>query len=139
VTGENKPSLHSEGGFTLIEVVIAMVILSVGLLALEALGIYASRMVTRAHRESMYVASATSRLEDVAGRIRAGVSLASVPAEETLSDGAKLTWTEVANPGATTLRSVRVKVTPPAAVGERPVMRASDSLSLSVDVFLPTP
>lgn len=50
-------------GFTLIEVLIAMVILAVGLLALESMGIGAARMVARADRESEYTAVATAELE----------------------------------------------------------------------------
>lgn len=138
--GDVSARAQTEGGFTLIEVVIAMVILSVGLLALEALGIYASRMVARAQRESMYVANATSYLETVSGQIRTGqaiTALTPVP----LSDGAVLTWQ--AQPTSATLSRVQVKVVPPARSTDphaaAAVMTHADSLVLSVDVFVPPP
>ena len=46
-------------GFTLIEVLIAMVILAVGLLAVEAMGIGAARLVARADRQGEFTALAT--------------------------------------------------------------------------------
>ena len=58
-------------GFTLIEVLIAMVILAVGLLALESMGIGAARLVARADRESEYTALATAELEAALSRFRA--------------------------------------------------------------------
>ena len=44
----------SVDGFTLIEVVVAMVILALGLLGLEALGIGAARSIATADRQSGY-------------------------------------------------------------------------------------
>jgi type IV pilus assembly protein PilV len=51
------------GGFTLIEVLVAMVILSVGLLGLEALGIGAAKSVSKAGVQSRYTAAATRATE----------------------------------------------------------------------------
>jgi len=65
---------HPRAGFTLIEVLIAMVILAVGLLALESLGIGAARMVARAERRSSYVAMATDTLERTLSRLREGLA-----------------------------------------------------------------
>ena len=64
--------LKSRDGSTLAEVLIAMVILAVGLLALEAMGIGASRQVTRADRNSEYTALATTEMEQVIGVVDAG-------------------------------------------------------------------
>lgn len=61
---------RGSGGFTLIEVLIAMVILAVGLLALEALGVGAARMVNRAQVQSTWAAVATDTLERTLSRIR---------------------------------------------------------------------
>jgi prepilin-type N-terminal cleavage/methylation domain-containing protein len=58
-----EPRLRGREGFTLVEVLVAMVILAVGLLALEAVGIGAARMVARADRESELTALAADRLE----------------------------------------------------------------------------
>jgi len=57
-------------GFTLIEVLVAMVILAVGLLALESMGIGAARMVARADRQSEYTAMATADLEAALNQFR---------------------------------------------------------------------
>ena len=64
------PRPGAQGGFTLVEVLLAMVILAVGLLALEALGIGAARMVNRAQVQSTWAAVATDTLERTLSRIR---------------------------------------------------------------------
>lgn len=53
-----------EAGFTLIEVLVAMVILAVGLLGLEALGIGAARSITRAEENGDRTMVATRVMED---------------------------------------------------------------------------
>ena len=53
----------SEAGFTLIEVMAAMIILAIGLLGLQALGIGAARSVVRADRQSELAAIATATIE----------------------------------------------------------------------------
>ena len=62
-------------GFTLVEVLVAMVILAVGLLALEAMGIGAARAVARADVQSEYTALATQRMEETLMRVRQGLPL----------------------------------------------------------------
>jgi prepilin-type N-terminal cleavage/methylation domain-containing protein len=57
-------------GFTLIEVMIAMVILAVGLLSLEALGIGAARMVTLSEKQGRYATLAASTMESLRNEIR---------------------------------------------------------------------
>lgn len=60
----NDPArLRSRDGFTLIEVLAAMMILTVGLLGLEALGIGASRLIVRAEKESRVSTLAARSLE----------------------------------------------------------------------------
>lgn len=65
---------RSTAGFTLAEVVFAMVILSIGFLGLQALGIGAARMVSRADREGRYVRVATQELEGALQQIRLGIT-----------------------------------------------------------------
>jgi prepilin-type N-terminal cleavage/methylation domain-containing protein len=62
-------------GFSLVEVLVAMVILAIGLLALEALGIGAARAVARADVQSEYTALATERMEQTLLRIRQNLAL----------------------------------------------------------------
>lgn len=53
-----------QAGFTLIEVLVAMLILAVGLLGLEALGIGAARTITRAEEQSEFTMVATRIMEN---------------------------------------------------------------------------
>lgn len=64
---------RSEGGFTLIEVLVAMVILAIGLLGLEALGIGAARSLALAERQSSYVTLASDSLESALHQLRQGI------------------------------------------------------------------
>ena len=65
-----RSPVAGQQGFTLIEVLIALVILAVGLLALAGLGIYAVRAVAQADRNSRAATVATLYLEDALQQIR---------------------------------------------------------------------
>lgn len=65
---------RDEGGFTLIEVLIAMVILAIGLLGLEALGIGAARSVALADRQSEWATRAAASAEEALQEIRAHIA-----------------------------------------------------------------
>lgn len=131
---------RGDDGFTLIEVLIAMVILAVGLLALEAMGIGAARMVARADRQSEHVARATARIEMVERELRRNNGVASAASQQavTLTDGAVMTTTitgrstDVAPDNE--LYAVRVKVTPRAT---DKALSVKDTLSLRTNVFIP--
>lgn len=66
--GERLPA--SEAGFTLIEVLVAMLVLAVGLLGLEALGIGAARSIALADRRSELTAVAASTVEQKQRELR---------------------------------------------------------------------
>ena len=68
---------RGRAGFTLIEVLVAMVILAVGLLALQAMTIWAARTVARADRQGEFTAIATADLERSLARFRAGQAVTS--------------------------------------------------------------
>jgi prepilin-type N-terminal cleavage/methylation domain-containing protein len=103
------------GGFTLIEVLIAIVILAVGLLALEAMGIGAARAVARAGESSEYTALATDKMERALNLARQGQT---PPPEDVVLDGARVqTSTVVTAAGTRNLYTVTVTVTPPANRG----------------------
>ena len=120
---------RGNGGFTMIEVLFAFVILAVGLLSLEALGIGASRLVARADRQTVYTTRATARLEQALSAVRQSQPV------DTRSDtlpGALLT---VRGPfAANGLRTVIVTVMPSATNG---VLAPRDSLVFSGSVFVP--
>lgn len=101
--------VRGQDGFTLIEVLIAMVILAVGLLGLEALGIGAAKMVGRAERQGDYITAATTRLETTMAQLRQ-TGGPTPPAEQTEEiPGARLR-TQSASNGR--LWTVTVTVTP---------------------------
>jgi prepilin-type N-terminal cleavage/methylation domain-containing protein len=73
VITRKTPPLGEEG-FTLIEVLAAMVILAVGLLALEALGIGAARTLALAESGNELVAAGTTAMENAQQRVRRELS-----------------------------------------------------------------
>lgn len=126
---------RADAGFTLIEVLIALVILAVGLLALEAMGIGAARMVARAQNQSEYAAAASDTLEKTLNRIKAGGGTAGNTVY-TLADGAGVALTvartDLDNAStALDLWSVTVTVTPPSGG----VLRPSDGVTLRSNVL----
>ena len=97
-------------GFTLVEVLVAMVILAIGLLALEAMGIGAARAVSRADLQSEYTALATERVERALSLIRQNQAVAGL---DTVTREATLTTTVAqAAAGTRTSFTVTVTVTP---------------------------
>ena len=137
MTTDRRPP-RGEEGFTLIEVLFAMLILAVGLLGLEALGIGASQAVTRAQKQSRFAVVASDTLERTLSRIRRDES----PADGTYAgtvgaSGREDTLrvevlTELVGTGPTPLRSVRVTVVPyPGSA----VLSRSDSLTVTGYVY----
>lgn len=128
---DNAPARRRrDGGFTLIEVLMALMILAVGLLAVEAMGIGASKMVGKARRQSQLTAIATTELERVVAQLRTNPFIA--PADRTLAVTGGTMVTDVSQNG--NLWSVSVSITPSrtnAVVGRNDVIR------LSANVFRP--
>lgn len=65
-------SPRSAGGFTLIEVMVALVLLAVGLLSLQALGIMAVRSNGLAQKNSRAAATAAQYMETAMNQMRGG-------------------------------------------------------------------
>lgn len=99
-------------GFTLVEVLVSMIILAVGLLALESLAIGGARMVARAERETQYTALATEHLERALERIDQGQN---PPGQQFSQPDGSLVQTVVtrAPAGGQFVYTVAVTVTPP--------------------------
>lgn len=72
-------ALRCEEGFTLIEVLIAMVILAIGLLGLEALGIGAARSLAEAETRNETVALATGAMEQAQQKVRREINASTPP------------------------------------------------------------
>lgn len=102
------------GGFTLVEVLIAMLILAVGLLGLEAMAIGASRTIATANQMTEYTLIASQQLETVLAQARSGQNPG--PSVTALANGTTVDTNVQRNPqgAAGTLFTVRVTVTPPA-------------------------
>lgn len=101
----------SEHGFTLIEVLIALVILAIGILGLEALGIYAVRAVAQADRNSRSAATATLYLEDALQQIR-NDRIPQSCTGKLLANGDRVTRLVTIGSSAATASRVMVTVTP---------------------------
>ncbi|HEX6748024.1 MAG TPA: prepilin-type N-terminal cleavage/methylation domain-containing protein [Longimicrobium sp.] len=125
---------RADAGFTLIEVLIAMIILAVGLLALESLGIGAAASVRRADVQSRYAALATNELETALNEIQRTPAVAQ-NSSFTTTDGVRVfrTVTSSAVAGTTyNLYSISVRVLPPTS--NRGAVLTSDSVNMTSNV-----
>lgn len=133
MTSEQQAAAARRGsaGFTLIEVLIAMVILSVGLLALESMGIGAARMAARADARTSYTAIAADTMEGTMNRIKAGNG-ATGTTTYTHKSGAGVSLS-VTNQVAGTMKlwTVSVTVTPPTSS----VLKSYDGVTVSSNVL----
>ena len=136
-----------DAGFTLIEVLIAMVILAIGLLAVEALGIGAARSVQRARVQSAYSALASDELEQAMVTISQAPTASITEKNYTVGSGSgatsgarvkrTATFTAVAGTapgrgGNLNLWTVTVSVLPPSG---STVIRTSDSVHVVSNVI----
>ncbi|HEX8347523.1 MAG TPA: prepilin-type N-terminal cleavage/methylation domain-containing protein [Actinoplanes sp.] len=109
-----------DAGFSLIEVLVAMVILAVGLLAIEAMAIGAARQIASANHTTEYTLLASEQLETQIRRVRAldqdpqagdftvnGARVQVVPTQATVAG--------VSGAGGT-LWTIAVTVTPPSTL-----------------------
>jgi prepilin-type N-terminal cleavage/methylation domain-containing protein len=105
-------SVAGREGFSIVEVLAAMIILAVGLLALQAMAIGASQRIAAANRQTAYTHQAGEFVEQALNAIRLNADPAT--GQETLENGALMqrvvTQTEL---GTTTHFEVAVTVTPP--------------------------
>jgi prepilin-type N-terminal cleavage/methylation domain-containing protein len=93
-------TLKSNRGFTIIEVLIAMIVLTVGVLALVSTAALVTRMIARGQRSadaSAFMARRVERLRAVASGQLAGACAAPLPGADTLYRGTNWvainTWT----------------------------------------------
>lgn len=119
-TDPRLPAPRPDAGFSLMEVLIAMVILAVGLLGIEAMAIGASRQIASANRTTEYTLIATEQLENELRRLRTttqdpqpgyfmvdGARVQVVPEQEAVAGAAG---------AGGTMWTIAVTVTPPSIV-----------------------
>jgi type IV pilus assembly protein PilV len=135
VTHRNDRS-RPDAGFTLLEVLIAMVILSVGLLALEGLTVGSAKVTASANRRSRYAEVATDTLERTLSRLAEGQAVTNSSFYVNSNSGSSTALATVTiTPGltatspATSSWNVLVRVIPTVST------RLSDSVSLSASVI----
>jgi type II secretion system protein I len=103
---------HPSSGFTLVEVLVAVAVLAVGILALTGSSAVINRMIGRGKVETQAAMAAARRMEEL--RLLAGSTTPRCSASEFASGGPALeggllaTWTV---PPSGTVRRVRVEVT----------------------------
>jgi prepilin-type N-terminal cleavage/methylation domain-containing protein len=103
---------RAEGGFSLVEVLIALVILSVGLLALEALGVNAARLVAASQRHDAFVSSASAMLERSVAQVRSGVAVDT--ATKSVNGGTVKVTSSTSTVGGRTLTQLQARAVPAA-------------------------
>jgi prepilin-type N-terminal cleavage/methylation domain-containing protein len=129
----------ANGGFTLIEVMIALVILAVGLLGLEAMSIAAAKLTARAAATSEYTSRAGTQMEGIITRIQMN--------DATLTSPYCPSSTAMPSPSGRTLARMRTCAT---KVGNgwtvtvtvlpqsiHPALTTRDSIRLTANVFDP--
>ena len=121
---------RATAGFTLIEVMIALVILAVGLLSLEALGIGAARVNTLAEKQSRYTAAAVTGMEELRNAVHAtpGALPISSQAKVAISGGDTVLVARSATRAAQRQARLSVTVTP-TTTGNRLVRAAPVTLN----------
>jgi len=104
---------ESERGFTLVEIVIALVVLSVGLLGLASTAALTTRMIAQGQRHSQTAALANQRLE-----ILRATSCPVLTAGSEAVGQVRLIWF-VQSPGGERTREVILHVSSPTGAGWR--------------------
>ena len=133
VTAVVLSAAERRAGFTLIEVLFAMVILAVGLLGLEALGVVAVRSLGFAERNSRASVTASRYIEDALEQVRRGQRPASFACELPNGDRVTRNIAYTAPPNATAVARVSISVT------VTPRVAASAPAPVTVNSFVYSP
>jgi type IV pilus modification protein PilV len=71
-TRPGRCGVRGQAGFTLVEIIVALLLLAIGLLGVEALALNASRMMARAEKQTIWMGVAADTLERTVAQIREG-------------------------------------------------------------------
>jgi prepilin-type N-terminal cleavage/methylation domain-containing protein len=118
-------------GFTLIEVLVAMVLLGVGLMAVQALGFSAARSTALAERHTEYALAATRTMEQVIDSLRSGLPVASCSAVADAQAATFEVFREIRGDGAGRLRIVVEARAKAGMAGQPPAWQIETDLYLS--------
>ena len=125
---------RNEQGFTIIEIIIAIIVLTVGILGLVTTGALVTRMIARGQRSAVAAAFGSRRLE----RMRAGACIAAqrVDGQDTLYRGS--TWVAVNTWTFTTVgdQNYRLKVVTLYRTTQNRVRRDSTETTIPCNPFL---
>ena len=134
-------TLTNKKGFTIIEIIIAIIVLTVGILALVSTAALVTRMIARGQRSadaSAFMARRVERLRAMASGQLAGACALPVPGADTLYRGSNWvaynTWTVTNVPGQ--LQNYRIKVVSTYKTVKNRVRRDSMETTFSCDPFL---
>lgn len=121
---------RDESGFTLVEVLVAMLILAVGLLGLEALGITAARSIALAERQSGFAVIAADSLESAMHQLRQQ-AIPSQFCQTNLDYGDRLSRSvDTSNPQ---IARVTIRVLP----GSSTMTAPADTFEIASSLYLP--
>lgn len=103
---------RNEQGFTIIEVMIAVVLLTIGVMALVGTSAMVTRMIGRGRGSTIVAQVASSRadvLRQIAASTTPGCTSGNLASGTATTSGISERWTLLGNPGATT-RDVRLEL-----------------------------
>jgi type II secretory pathway component PulJ len=129
VTADPQPP-PGRGGFAVLEVMIAMVLMAIAMLAIQGMGVHALRNLTRAQMQSEYAQSATRHLESVADSVRRSLIACGT---RTRPNGARGDSARVVIRGTQDRREIVVSILPAAG----PNLLRPDSFHLIRDLYVP--
>ena len=134
-------TLKSKKGFTIIEVMIAIIVLTVGILALVTTAALVTRMIARGQRSadaSAFMARRVERLRAMASGQLAGACALPLPGTDTLYRGSNWVavnrWTVTLVPGQ--LQNYRIKVVSTYKTIKNQVRSDSMETTFSCDPYL---
>jgi prepilin-type N-terminal cleavage/methylation domain-containing protein len=129
VTVDARGRLNRQG-FTLSEVMISMVILMVGMLSIQAVGISASRTMSRARMQGEYAQSATRHIESVADSVKRSLIACGT---RTNPNGTTGDTVRLVIAGAANRRTVSVTILP----APTPKLVRPDTFLIARDLYVP--
>ena len=101
-------AVRGSSGFTVVEVLVAVMVISVGILALAGSSSAVARMLASGRQTTLAVEAADRRLEELRRQARAAAPACLAPGSGAVtgSDGIDERWDVVAGSGATLLRVI---------------------------------